>query len=165
MDMRFHRLKDRECQQQFKFYWRPGKLNHADYWTKHHSAAHHVNVRKEFFAVSVKSNEYLYKTIITSTTPTEINTIFANYKNLYIHSTDKDDKYEENLGISEEEINNILNEDTSMNLLKTHYSSLNEETKKSWTFTEVINSIKNETSLNKDLNELNIKEILIKLLK
>jgi hypothetical protein len=48
MDMRFHWLKDRECQQQFKFYWRPGKLNHADYWTKHHSAAHHVNVRKEF---------------------------------------------------------------------------------------------------------------------
>jgi hypothetical protein len=48
MDMRFHWLKDRECQQQFKFYWRPGKLNHADYWTKHHSASHHVNVRKEF---------------------------------------------------------------------------------------------------------------------
>jgi hypothetical protein len=48
MDMRFHWLKDRECQQQFKFYWRPGKLNHADYWTKHHSATHHVNVRKEF---------------------------------------------------------------------------------------------------------------------
>ena len=48
MDMRFHWLKDRECQQQFKFYWQPGKLNHADYWTKHHSAAHHVNVRKEF---------------------------------------------------------------------------------------------------------------------
>ena len=42
MDMHFHWLKDRECQQQFKFYWRPGKLNHADYWTKHHSAAHHV---------------------------------------------------------------------------------------------------------------------------
>ena len=47
MDMCFHWLKDRECQQQSKFYWQPGKLNHADYWTKHHSAAHHVNVRKE----------------------------------------------------------------------------------------------------------------------
>jgi hypothetical protein len=33
MDMRFHWLRDRECQQQFKFYWRPGKPNHADYWT------------------------------------------------------------------------------------------------------------------------------------
>jgi hypothetical protein len=48
MDMRFHWLRDRECQQQFKFYWRPGKQNYADYWTKHHSAAHHVNIRKEF---------------------------------------------------------------------------------------------------------------------
>ena len=48
MDMRFHWLRDRECQKQFKFYWRPGKTNYADYWTKHHSATHHVNVRKEF---------------------------------------------------------------------------------------------------------------------
>ena len=49
MDMRFHWLKDRECQQQFKFYWQPDKLNHADYWTKHHSAAHHVNYQKRIF--------------------------------------------------------------------------------------------------------------------
>jgi hypothetical protein len=48
MDMRFHWLRDRECQQQFKFYWRPGKTNDADYWTKHHSATHHVNINKEF---------------------------------------------------------------------------------------------------------------------
>ena len=48
MDMRFHWLRDRECQQQFKFFWRPGKTNYADYWMKHHSAAHHVNIRKEF---------------------------------------------------------------------------------------------------------------------
>ena len=48
MDMRFHWLRDRECQQQFRFYWRPGRLNYADYWTKHHSAAHHKNIRREF---------------------------------------------------------------------------------------------------------------------
>ena len=35
MDMRFHWLRDRECQQQFRIYWRPGKSNYADYWTKH----------------------------------------------------------------------------------------------------------------------------------
>jgi len=29
MDMRFHWLRDRECQQQFRIYWRPGKLNHS----------------------------------------------------------------------------------------------------------------------------------------
>jgi len=48
MDMRFHWLRDRECQEQFRFYWRPGKLNYADYWTKHHPAKHHQNVRNEF---------------------------------------------------------------------------------------------------------------------
>ena len=48
MDMRFHWLRDRECQEQFRFYWRPGKLNYADYWTKHHSASHHKNTRREF---------------------------------------------------------------------------------------------------------------------
>jgi hypothetical protein len=48
MDMQFHWLWDRECQQQFRIYWRPGKLNYADYWTKHHPTAHHWNIRKEF---------------------------------------------------------------------------------------------------------------------
>jgi hypothetical protein len=48
MDMRFHWLRDRECQEQFRIYWRPGKLNYADYWTKHHPAAHHQHIRQEF---------------------------------------------------------------------------------------------------------------------
>ena len=48
MDMSFHWLRDRECQEQFCIYWRPGKLNYADYWTKHHPAEHHQNTRKEF---------------------------------------------------------------------------------------------------------------------
>jgi hypothetical protein len=47
MDMRFHWLRDRECQKQFRFYWRPGTLNLADYWTKHHCAAHHQTIRPE----------------------------------------------------------------------------------------------------------------------
>ena len=48
MDMRFHWLRDRECQEQFCIYWQPGKVNYADYWTKHHQAKHHQNVRREF---------------------------------------------------------------------------------------------------------------------
>ncbi len=48
MDMQFHWLQDQECQQQFRSYWRPGKVNYADYWTKHHPATHHQNMRKEF---------------------------------------------------------------------------------------------------------------------
>jgi hypothetical protein len=48
MDMQFHWLQDRECQQQFRIYWQPGKLNYADYWTKHHPTVHHRNIHKEF---------------------------------------------------------------------------------------------------------------------
>ncbi len=48
MDMRFHWLRDRECQEQFRIYWRLGNLNCADYWTKHHPAKHHKNIRPEF---------------------------------------------------------------------------------------------------------------------
>ena len=48
MDMRFNWLRDRACQRQFIFYWRPGPLNWADYWTKHHPAAHHKHIRNEF---------------------------------------------------------------------------------------------------------------------
>ena len=48
MDMRFHWLRDREAQGQLRIYWRPGKTNLADYFTKHHSPAHHVNIRSEF---------------------------------------------------------------------------------------------------------------------
>ena len=49
MDMRFHWLRDRAVnQKQFRFFWRPGPLNFADYWTKHHSPAHHINMRPEF---------------------------------------------------------------------------------------------------------------------
>ena len=53
MDMRFHWLRDRECQEQFRIYWRPGKLNYADYWTKHHPATHHQNIRKEFLTPQI----------------------------------------------------------------------------------------------------------------
>jgi len=48
MDMRFHWLRDREAQEQFRIHWRPGKSNYADYWTKHHPAKHHRTVRREF---------------------------------------------------------------------------------------------------------------------
>ena len=48
MDMRFHWLQDREAQGQFRIYWRPGKNNLADYFTKPHSPAHHKSVRTQF---------------------------------------------------------------------------------------------------------------------
>jgi hypothetical protein len=48
MDMRFHCLCNWECQQQFRIYWRPGRLNYANHWTKHYPETHHRNMRKEF---------------------------------------------------------------------------------------------------------------------
>lgn len=47
MDMRFHWLRDREAQKQFRFYWRAGTKNYGDYWTKHHPPAHHRDFRPE----------------------------------------------------------------------------------------------------------------------
>jgi hypothetical protein len=41
MDMRFYWIKDGVKQGQFKIYWGPGFRNLADYFTKHHSSAHH----------------------------------------------------------------------------------------------------------------------------
>ena len=46
MYMRFHWLRDRECQEQFRIYWRPRKSNYADFWTKHHPTKYHRNTRK-----------------------------------------------------------------------------------------------------------------------
>ena len=48
MDMRFEWLLDRAQQGQFRIYWKPGKTNLADYFTKHHLPAHHCNVQGEF---------------------------------------------------------------------------------------------------------------------
>ena len=47
MDMRFHWLRCRDSQGQFRYYWGPGSNNRADYWTKHHCAAHHIEKRTE----------------------------------------------------------------------------------------------------------------------
>ncbi len=53
MDMKFHWLCDCKCQRQFCIYWQPGKLNYANYWTKHHPETHHCNMWKEFFTLHI----------------------------------------------------------------------------------------------------------------
>ena len=55
MDMRFWWLRDQETQRQLRYYWRPGTLNWADYWTKHHPSSHHVSMRRELLT----SREFL----------------------------------------------------------------------------------------------------------
>jgi hypothetical protein len=45
MDMGFYRLCDHEAQKQFRFFWRLGKTNLSNYWTKHHCTVHHIKLR------------------------------------------------------------------------------------------------------------------------
>jgi hypothetical protein len=45
MDMRCHWLTDRVRQKQFDMYWQPGPENLGDYYTNHHSAQHHKDMR------------------------------------------------------------------------------------------------------------------------
>ena len=45
MDLRFWWLKCREAQQQFRFYWAPGRDNWGDYSTKHHPPIYHASNR------------------------------------------------------------------------------------------------------------------------
>jgi hypothetical protein len=45
MDMRFYWVKDRVEQKQFNVGWAPGDTNLGDYFTKHHSTAHHKRMR------------------------------------------------------------------------------------------------------------------------
>jgi hypothetical protein len=45
MDMRFYWIKERVKQGQFNVYWGPCFQNLADYFTKHHSPAHHKRIR------------------------------------------------------------------------------------------------------------------------
>jgi hypothetical protein len=48
VDMRFYWIQDRTAQGQFLVYWRKGKQNRADYFTKHHPASHHKAIRSVY---------------------------------------------------------------------------------------------------------------------
>ena len=48
MDMRFHWLRCRKNQGQFRHYWAPGPSNLGDYVTKHHAHIHHRATRPIF---------------------------------------------------------------------------------------------------------------------
>ena len=47
-DMRHHWLEDRIQDNTIQLIWRPGKLNRADYFTKHHAPSHHRKMRTEY---------------------------------------------------------------------------------------------------------------------
>ena len=47
-DMRYYWLREKESKNLFEFYWDKSENNHADYFTKHHSAKHHSKLRPKF---------------------------------------------------------------------------------------------------------------------
>ena len=55
IDMRFYWLLDRSAQKQFKIYWERGIKNLADYFSKHHSAKHHKQLRPIYSYMESKS--------------------------------------------------------------------------------------------------------------
>jgi hypothetical protein len=55
MDMRFHWLQDRVGQGQFKFFWAPGKINLADYYSKLQPTAVHRALRPIYLYEAGKS--------------------------------------------------------------------------------------------------------------
>jgi hypothetical protein len=58
MDMQFHWLRCCNTQGQFRYYWRPGTQNLADYFTKHHPASHHTHVCPTILTAA-KDPEYI----------------------------------------------------------------------------------------------------------
>ena len=46
--MRFHWLRDRVNQLQFRIYWEKGEDNLADYFTKHHPSEWHRRMRPKY---------------------------------------------------------------------------------------------------------------------
>jgi hypothetical protein len=49
--MRFYWIRDRVNQGQFRIHWKKGKVNLADYFSKHHPAKHHRDMRPKYLHV------------------------------------------------------------------------------------------------------------------
>ena len=48
MNMRFYWVRDRVSQKMCLIYWKPGKENLADYFSKHHPPTHHQRIRPDY---------------------------------------------------------------------------------------------------------------------
>ncbi len=46
--MRYYWLRDKIVQSQFDIYWDRGHNNHADYFSKHHTAKYHREIRPQY---------------------------------------------------------------------------------------------------------------------
>ena len=60
VDMRFYWLRDRVAQGQFLVCWHKGQKSRSDYFTKHHPAQHHRNVRPFYLYDQRNPNQNYY---------------------------------------------------------------------------------------------------------
>jgi hypothetical protein len=56
IDMRYHWIRDRILQGHYNVEWKPGAENQADYFTKHHSGAHHQRMRPQYLHCPTYAN-------------------------------------------------------------------------------------------------------------
>ena len=72
MDMRFHWLRCRINQKQFRTYWQAGSTNLGDYVTKHHPAIHHKTIRPVYLTSKSRLADLKQKatSILTQMIPT-----------------------------------------------------------------------------------------------
>ena len=63
IDMRFYWVRDRVRQGQFKIYWKRGKDQYADYFTKHFPASHHREMRPMYLHVE-QANSLIESTML-----------------------------------------------------------------------------------------------------
>ena len=70
MDMRFYWIKDRVSQKQFCIYWKPGKYNKVDYFTKYHPVLHHKDILSAYIN-NEKTASKNYFECLTNSDPAE----------------------------------------------------------------------------------------------
>jgi hypothetical protein len=61
IDMRFYWIRDRVRQNQFHIHWKKGILNRADYFSKHHPASHHRDIRSAYLHTTDNNNKNYFE--------------------------------------------------------------------------------------------------------
>ena len=68
MDMRFYWIRDRTRQGQFHIIWKSGKLNKANYFTKHFPGKFHQEIRSSYLHVPTATSNY-YDCLVDNSVP------------------------------------------------------------------------------------------------
>ena len=79
MEMRFMWVGDKIAQQMYKLIWHPGQENLADYQSKHHVRAHHVNVQPYYLHM-----ENLSRFLAQAVTPSTLKGCVGTLKDRYV---------------------------------------------------------------------------------